>query len=116
MSQGTRVCKWPRRSRPLCTANRGPDPAAIVASRHSSSVASKSFSPAPNPTFTRTVTNPTTCSRRRAFGDRHPLYRFGGAGDREERGGGHGQGDVGVPGVVAADLVLAQAGLVLRGL
>ncbi len=34
-------------------------------------------------------------------------------GDGEERGGEHGQGDVAVPGVVFADLVVVQAGLVL---
>ena len=35
-------------------------------------------------------------------------------GDGEERVGEHGQGDVPVPGPVAADLVVVQAGLVLR--
>jgi hypothetical protein len=35
-------------------------------------------------------------------------------GDGEERVGEHGQGDVPVPGAVAADLVVVQAGLVLR--
>src|SRR5258705_12293044 len=41
---------------------------------------------------------------------------LGGADGDEERGGEHGQGDVAVPGVVAADLVLIQPDLVLRGL
>jgi len=41
---------------------------------------------------------------------------FGGAGGDQERGGEHGQRDVGVPGVVAADLVLVQADLPLGGL
>jgi hypothetical protein len=44
------------------------------------------------------------------------LYRLCGADDGQERGGGHGQGDLGVPGVVAADLVLVEADLVLRRL
>jgi hypothetical protein len=39
-----------------------------------------------------------------------PLYGLGGADGGQERGSGHGQGDVGVPGVVAADLILVQGG------
>ena len=39
-----------------------------------------------------------------------------GAGDGEECVGEHGQGDVSVPAVVAADLVVVQADLALRGL
>jgi hypothetical protein len=38
---------------------------------------------------------------------------FGVGGDGAERGGEHGEGDVPVPDVVAADLVVVQAGLVL---
>jgi hypothetical protein len=38
---------------------------------------------------------------------------FGVGGNAQERGGEHGQGDVPVPGVVAAKLVVVQAGLVL---
>lgn len=34
---------------------------------------------------------------------------FGGPGDDQERRCGHGQGDVRIPGVVAADLVLVEA-------
>jgi hypothetical protein len=41
---------------------------------------------------------------------------FGVCGDGEERGREHRQGDVAVPGVVFADLVVVQAGLVLGGL
>jgi hypothetical protein len=40
----------------------------------------------------------------------------GGGGDGQERVCPHGQGDVAVPGVVAADLVVVEADLVLRGL
>jgi hypothetical protein len=45
-----------------------------------------------------------------------PLYGLDGAGHDQERGGGHGQSDVRVPGVVTADLVLVQADLFLRRL
>jgi hypothetical protein len=38
---------------------------------------------------------------------------FGVRGDGEERGGEHGQGDVSVPGVVAADLVVVKPSFVL---
>ncbi|PFG97963.1 hypothetical protein A8924_5446 [Saccharopolyspora erythraea NRRL 2338] len=38
------------------------------------------------------------------------------AGDGEERGGGHGQGDVAVPGGVAACLVLIESGFVIGAL
>ena len=38
---------------------------------------------------------------------------FGVGGDGEERGGEHGQGDVPVPGVVVANLVVVKTGLVL---
>jgi hypothetical protein len=41
-------------------------------------------------------------------------YPGGMGDDGEERVGEHGQGDVPVPGAVAADLVVVQAGLVLR--
>jgi len=46
------------------------------------------------------------------------VFRWSGArgvgGDGEERVGEHGQGDVPVPGAVAADLVVVKADLVLR--
>ena len=47
---------------------------------------------------------------------RVPLFlrAGGGAGSGEVGRGGHGQGDVGVPGPVVADLVLIEAGLILR--
>ena len=38
---------------------------------------------------------------------------FGMGGDGQERGGEHGQGDVAIPGVVAANLVVIEPGLVL---
>jgi hypothetical protein len=41
---------------------------------------------------------------------------FVGAGDGEPAGGEHGQGDVGVPGSPAADLVVVEPGFVLGGL
>jgi hypothetical protein len=50
-----------------------------------------------------------------AAGRGAPL-RFGGAGQDQERGGGRGQGDVGISGAVSADIVLVRAALVLRGL
>jgi hypothetical protein len=37
-----------------------------------------------------------------------PFFGFQGAGGDQKRGGEHGRRDVGVPGVVAADLVLVQ--------
>ena len=45
-----------------------------------------------------------------------PPFGLGGAGGGGERGGGHGEGDVGVAGVVTSYLVVVQADLVLRGL
>jgi hypothetical protein len=45
-----------------------------------------------------------------------PPFRLRGFGRDEERCGGEGEGDVGVPGVVASYLVVVQADLVLRGL
>lgn len=47
---------------------------------------------------------------------RCPLYRLGGAHRGQICRGEHGQGDMGVPGVVAADLVLIKPDLVSRGL
>lgn len=45
-----------------------------------------------------------------------PFVHLLGAGGGEVGGGEHREGGVGVPGSVAADLVMIQTGLVLRGL